>query len=145
MFLQVSICPRGGGGGIPACLAGGIPACLTGFLAHTQGELEGSGLWGVPRPTLRGKLRSLAGGVSRPTPMGGSWGSDLGGLQAHTWGVLQAHIQGWSLGSHWGGSPGPHPRGVFQHVLRQTPPPADSYCCGWNTSYWNASLLVNSL
>ena len=27
MFLQVSVCP-GGGGGIPACLAGGIPACL---------------------------------------------------------------------------------------------------------------------
>ena len=26
MFLQVCVCPRGGG--IPACLAGGIPACL---------------------------------------------------------------------------------------------------------------------
>ena len=28
MFLQVSVCPQGGGG-IPACLAGGIPVCLT--------------------------------------------------------------------------------------------------------------------
>ena len=41
MFLQVSVCPRGGGipawypsmpcsrgGAIPACIAGGIPACL---------------------------------------------------------------------------------------------------------------------
>ena len=29
MFLQVCVCPwGGGGGGIQACIAGGIPACL---------------------------------------------------------------------------------------------------------------------
>ena len=37
-------------GGIPVCLAGlqggGIPACLAGLQAHTQGEVEGSGLRG---------------------------------------------------------------------------------------------------
>ena len=51
---------------------GGIPACLAGLQAHTQGEVEGSGLGGggVSRPTPRGKLRGLA------------------------WGVLQAHTQG---------------------------------------------------
>ena len=66
----------------------------------SEGEVEGSGLGGVSRPTPMGggKLRGLAWGVCRPTPRGG--------LQAHTWG---------------GESPGPHPGGVSQHALRQTP------------------------
>ena len=85
----------GGGGGIPACIAGGIPACLAaiqGVVSHhalqvsrptPKGEVEGSGLGGISRPTSRGKLRGLAcgGGVSRPTLRGG--------LQAHTQGVSQ--------------------------------------------------------
>ena len=45
------------GGGIPACFVGGIPACLAG--------LQGGG---SPGPHPGGKLRGLAGRVSRPTP-----------------------------------------------------------------------------
>ena len=55
----------------------------------------------------------------------------LGGLQAHTWGASR-HTPG--------RSPDTHPRGS-QHALRQTPPPADGYCCRWYASYWNAFLL----
>ena len=40
----------------------------------------------VSRPTPRGSLRGLAGGVSRPTTRGEVEGSGLGGLQAHTQG-----------------------------------------------------------
>ena len=41
-FLQLCVCPQGGGGGISACLAGGIPACLA------TGLQGGSAPWGVP-------------------------------------------------------------------------------------------------
>ena len=71
---------RGGGGGIPACIAGlqahtqggSWGSGLGGLQAHTQGEFEGSGLGGgSPGPHPGGKLRGLAwGGVSRPTPRG---------------------------------------------------------------------------
>ena len=66
----------------------------------------------------------------------------------------------------WGGSPGPHlggegwgawlggsrptpggsrpRRGVSQHALWQTLPPADGYCCGQYTSYWNAFLFYSN-
>ena len=47
---------------------GGIPPCIAGLQAHTQGEVEGSGLGGSPGPHPGGKLR---------------------GLQAHTLGVSQ--------------------------------------------------------
>ena len=43
--------------------------------------------------------------VSRPTSKGELEGSDRGGVRAHTQGL----------------SPGPHPGGVSQHALRQTP------------------------
>ena len=84
----------------------------------------------VSKPTLKGKLRGLGGGVSRPTPR----------AKLRVWlGFLQAHTQGGKLrGLARRGvySPG----GVSQHALRQTPP-ADGYCCGWYASYWNASLF----
>ena len=70
MFLQVSVCPQGGGG-IPTCLAGGIPACLA---AGLQGVVPALG--GVPAPgglvpgvpTLGGLVPGgcLLGGVWRP-------------------------------------------------------------------------------
>ena len=74
-------CSGGGSGG------GGIPACLAGLQAHTQGR----------------RLRSLArgGGVSRPTPRGGSLGVWL-------WGV--------SRPTHMGGL-----RGLGREVSRPTP------------------------
>ena len=80
-----------------------------------------------PGPHPEGSLRGLAGGgVSRPTPRGGSWGVWLGGFQDHTQGGLQDHTQG----------------GVSQHALRQ-PPPADSHCRGRYASYWNAFLFLS--
>ena len=117
-------------GGIQASLAarslgGGIPACLAGLQAHTQGEVEESGLgrgclkahtWGVSRPTLGEGSPGLHQGVSRPTPRG-------------------------YPGPHPGGSTGPH-LGGSQHALRQTPP--NGYCCGQYASYWNAFLFCNS-
>ena len=74
-----------------------------GLQAHTQGEVEGSGLrGGLQARTQGGKLRGLA------------------------WGGLQAHTQGEVEGSGLGGSPGPHLEGlqvhtgkVSQHALKQ--------------------------
>ena len=82
----------GGGGGIPACIASGIPACLSGLRGEgvvsqyalqvsrptPKGEVEGSGLGGVSRPTPGRSpgphpeegLRAHTGRVSRPTPGG---------------------------------------------------------------------------
>ena len=69
---------------------------------------------GVSRPTPRGgKLRDLAGGVSRLTPEG---------VSRPTPGGVSRPTPGGSPGSHPGGSPGPHLGGcVSQHALRQTP------------------------
>ena len=55
MFLQVSVCPQWGGGGIPACLVGGIPACLV------------AGLWGgaIPACIAGGIPACLATGLQR--------------------------------------------------------------------------------
>ena len=74
-----------------------------------------------PSPHPRGKLRSLARGISRPTPKGEVEGSGLGGLQAHTQGSPSPNPGG-SPFPHPGGSPGPYP-GISrsQHALRQTP------------------------
>ena len=44
------------------------------------------------------------------------------------------HSGGRGVQAHTGG-------GGSQHALRQTPPPADGYCCGRYASYWNAFLL----
>ena len=83
----------GGGGGIPACRSAGLWGVVS------QHALQ------VSRPTPRGKLRGLAGGVSRATPKGEVEVSGLGGdLQANTQGGLQGHTQG----------------GVSQLALRQT-------------------------
>ena len=64
------------------------------------GEVEGSGLGGVSRPTTGRRVSrpTPRRGVSRPTPRVG--------LQAHTWGVSR-----------------PTPGAVSQHALRQAPPP----------------------
>ena len=85
MFLQVSVCPQGGG--IPACLAGHIPACLAG--------LPGGGC--IPACLAGFQVHS----------QGGAWGVWQGGLQAYTQGGLQAHIWGGSPGPLLGQSPGP--------------------------------------
>ena len=74
---------------------------------HTGRKLRGLA-WGVSRPTMRGKLRGLAGGlkahtqggklkslawgVSRPTS-GVSPGPHLGGSQAHTQGGITAYTE----------------------------------------------------
>ena len=83
-----------------------------------KGEVEGSGLGGSPVPHPMGKLRGLAWGdwVSRPTP----------------WGVSRSTPRG---------SPGPDLGAITQHALRQTPYPADGYCCGQYASYLNGFLF----
>ena len=99
------------GGGSPGPHPGGKLRGLAweGLQAHTQGEVEGSGWWGVQGPHPGGKLRGLAReglqphsqGVSRSTP----------------WGVSRPTPRGVSRPTP-GGSPGPH-----GDTLRQTPPP----------------------
>ena len=90
---------KGGGGGIPACLAGGVPVCLA---AVPQGEGWYPSMPGrFPGPHPGGKLRGLARGVSRRTPKGEVEGSDLGGG---------------SPGPHPGGSPSPHLGGLQAHT-----------------------------
>ena len=64
--------------------------------------------------------------VSRPTPR-----EKLRGL---AWGVSRPTPRGVSR---------PTPGGVSQHAPRQTPHPADGYCCGRYASYWNAFLFVD--
>ena len=104
MFLHVSVI-LSIGGWYPSmpCRSpgGGIPACLAGLQAHTQGEVEGSGLGGLQVHNQREVE-----------------GSGLGGLQAHIQGAsrhnpegcLQAHTQMVSRPTP-GGSPCPCPRG----------------------------------
>ena len=84
MFLHVSVCPQGGGGGFPECLAGGIPACLAGL---QRGGVYPSMLCRLPGPHPGGSLRGLAGGCLQAHTQGEVEGSGLGG-------VLQAHTQG---------------------------------------------------
>ena len=82
---------------------------------------------GSPGSHPGGKSRCLAWGVSRPTPgvklrglaLGRSPGPHLGDLQAHTQAGLQPHT--------W--------RGCIPACT------ADSYCCRWYASYWNAFLF----
>ena len=94
MFLHMSVCPRGAGGGIPACLAG----------LRMGGGVYASMPCRFPGPHPRGSLKGLARGVSKPTPVspgphlgvspgphqgGVSPCPHLGGLQAHTRGVFR--------------------------------------------------------
>ena len=65
MFLQVSVCPQGGG--IPACLAGGIPACLA---AGLQGEVSGLGVSGLGGVCSLGVSAPGGGLVSQHAPPG---------------------------------------------------------------------------
>ena len=64
MFLQVCVCPQGGGGvgGIPACLAGGIPACLAAGLQEGCLLLAGAcsgGCGGDPPASRRLLMRTV--------------------------------------------------------------------------------------
>ena len=106
---------EGEGGGIPACIAGDIPACLAGLQggvasqhtlqvsrglqAHTQGEVEGSGLGGLQAHTLREVSRPTPGGVSRPTPRGRSPGPHPGGSPGQTPSSADAFLFRLKLGS----------------------------------------------
>ena len=89
MFLQVYVCPRGGG--LPQCMLGDPPARVT------PPPLPGR--HPPPGPHPRGKLRGIR---SRPTPKG-----EIEGDQ------IQAHTQG---GNSGGSDPGPHPRGKFRGI-----------------------------
>ena len=73
----------------------------------------------VSGPTPRGRLRGLAGVVSRSTPGGG----ELRGLA--------------------GGSPGPHPGGCIQHALRQAPPQQTATTAGGTHPTGMHSCFVN--
>ena len=120
-------CSRSPGGwypSMPCSLQGGCPG------PHPGGKLRGLAR-GVSRPTLGGLQahtgrvsRTTPGGVSRPTPGGGSPGPHpVGGLQAHTWGV-----------------PRPTPGGCIPACTEADTPPVDGYCRGRYASYWNAFL-----
>ena len=73
-----------------------------------------------------GKLRGLAWRVSRPTP-----------------GEVSRPTPRGFPGPHLVGSPGTHLGGIPACTEADTPPPADSYCCGRYASYWNALTWVN--
>ena len=77
-----------------------------------------------PGPHPGGKLRGLAWGGLQAHTQGEVEGSGLGGLQAHTQGGLQTHTQG----------------GIPVCTEADTSP-ADGYCYGQYTSYWNAFLF----
>ena len=141
MFLQVCVCPQGGGcypsmhcrwyPSMPCSRSrggGGIPAYLAGFQAHTQGEVEGDLARGVSRLTPKGKLREIWQGCLQAHTQGGSPGPHSRGKLGRIWtggvsrptpggspgphtGDLQAHTQGGVSRPTPGGSPGPHPGG----------------------------------
>ena len=115
MFLQVCVCPQGGGHPSTPCRrypsmpcsrslgvvsqhalqqvsGGGIPACLAAGLQGGACSRGGACSWGVPVPR----------GVPPPR--------------------------------------GPAPKGVCGGD--PLPRPADGYCCGQYASYWNAFLLA---
>ena len=83
----------------------------------------------------------LAGGVSRPTPRG-RWGVWLGrGFQAHTQGEAGGLAKGVSRPTP-GGVSRPRLGGwILACTEADTPLPADGYCCGNYSSYWNQFLL----
>ena len=109
------------------------PACLAGFQAQSQGEVEGSGQGRSSGPHPRGKLRGLAwggspvphlaGGGSRPTPLGVSRPTPRG--------VSRPTPMGRSPGPHPGGLPGPTPGGrVCIPVCTEAHPPVTATTVG---------------
>ena len=87
--IFAGVCHSVQGGGIPACIAVG----LWGVSRPTpRGKVEGSGHGGSPGPHLQGSPGPHPGGspgphlgVSRLTPRGGIQAHTQGGLQVHTW------------------------------------------------------------
>ena len=113
MFLQASVCPRGGGvsqhalqevsqHGLQQISGGGVSQhALQEVSQHALQQVSG----GYPSMHCR-RYPSMP--LSRPTPKG-----EIEGDQ------VQAHIQG----GNWGGSgPGPHPRGKLRGI-RSRPTP----------------------
>ena len=96
-------------------------------------EFCSQGGWWYPSMHCRspgGKLRGLAWGGSPDPHLGRSPGPHLGSSPG-------PHLVG-SPGPHLVGSPGTHLGGIPACTEADTPPPADSYCCGRYASYWNA-------
>ena len=113
MFLQVSVCP--GGGGIPACIAGGIPACLA-----AGGGISACIAGGIPACLAAGGgiPACIAGGIPACLAAGGV--GQQGGW-VHTQGKLRGLTRGGSMPTPGGVQA--HTRGcISQHALRQTPP-----------------------
>ena len=148
MFLQVSVCPQGGGvlsqytlqvvsqHALQQVSGGGYPSMPCRFPGpHPRGKFRGicpvgglqartqGGSWGGsgPGPQPRGKLRGIQ---SRPTAKGEIEGDQPGGCLLLGGCLLQG-------GACSGGGVG----------VKTPPPPADGYCCGWYASYWNAFLF----
>ena len=110
---------------------------------------------GVSRPRLRGEVAGSARGLSRPRPMGGPGPRPRGrgcsgpGSEEKS-GVCPGGVQAQAHG----GVSRPRPRGrgcsgqgcvcipACTEADTPFPPPADSYCCGWYASYWNAFLFL---
>ena len=146
MFLHLSVYPQGVEVSRPSP-GGGVWGSGRGVSRpRPRGEGGGWGSgWGVSRPRPRGRLGVWQGGCPGPSP-GGGWGILLGGVSKprprRRLGVWPGGCPGPGPGGLAWGVSRPRPRGgVSQHVLRQTPPSADSYCCGRYASYWNAFLL----
>ena len=130
MFLQVSVCPRGGGGdqsmpcrwypSMPCSRSwgGGIPACLAGFQAHIQGGSLGGSGQGRLRPTPKGEFEGDL--VQGPQPRGK--GEVEGDLAKR--GLLPGNACSWGMDS---GDPschqtatvadGTHPTGMHSCIL----------------------------
>ena len=121
MFLQVCVCPRGGGA-IPACIAGGIPACLAaGGLLLGVLLLGGVSYWGV-WPSVMAFCCGLL-----------LWPSGLvpfveGGLLVQSSGGQKAITEG-----HHTRRP-PHQKATTEGGTWWRPR-------RWYASYWNAFLL----
>ena len=116
MSLHLSVTHSVHGGGVSRPTPGG-------------GEVEESGQGGSPGPHPVGEVEvsGQGEGVSRPTPRErlGVWPGEL--PSAHL-GDLQAHTQ--------------EDMCIPACTVADNtpPPPADSYCCRWYASYWNAFL-----
>ena len=134
--------------GSPAPHQGGSWGVWPGGISRPTpwGKFRGLALGGLQAHTLGGLQAHTWGGVSRPTPMGSLRGlawEVSGQHQGGAWGVWPGGSPGPHPGGSWGvwpegGCPGPHPGGVsrltprglqahtwgvFEHALRQMPPP----------------------
>ena len=116
MFLHLSVCQRVGGGGWGSWGGGGVLS-----RPRPKGEVVGSGREGCPglHPGARA-VQAYTGGVSRPTS---------GGVHVHAGGRGRGvQAQAWG-----GGVQAQARRGVFQHALRQTPPPQQTVTAAGGT------------